>query len=265
MGRHTRRCRARALVFGILVREVVADVYLDEKHKEREIHKRVQRDYQRVHGAASHDADDVRVAVLGCVHLQAIHSQEVGDEEEAQRELRNLHHGHVFAPPYFPVRVRHPEAEVVVHDDVHAAVDDGAGPHGQPPVVHGEDAQQREGGVVVHVKEPELFLAQDEQKRVEEVVVLAEVEDVAPEEQGAGVAGERRRGGGSRRLVVIEGLADEGIQRPPCRQEGVQADNKMRVTQRDTKEHNVATWMCSPQTRRGKTLTERNCATRRLW
>lgn len=177
--------------------------------------------------------------MLGCAERLDVHPQKVGDEQEAQGELRDLHHGDVLAPPYLAVRERHPEAEVVVHDDVHAAVDDGAGPHRQPPVVHGEDAEQREGGVVVHVKEPELSLAQDEQKRVEEVVVLAEVEQVAPEEQGAGVAGERQRGGSWRRLVVIEAFADEGIQRPPGRQEGVQADNKMRITQRGAKEQNL--------------------------
>ena len=80
------------------------------------------------------------------------------------------------------MRERHSKAKIVVHYDMNAAVDDGASPHWHAPIAHGENAEQRQRGVMVHVKKPKLFLAKNEQQCVDEVVVLAQVKDVAPEE-----------------------------------------------------------------------------------
>ena len=66
-----------------------------------------------------------------------------------------------------------------------ATVDNCTGPYGQTPIAHGQHAQQGKRGMVVHVEESNGFLAQNQEQRINKVVVLAEIEYVAPEKQRA--------------------------------------------------------------------------------
>ena len=66
-----------------------------------------------------------------------------------------------------------------------ATVDNCTGPYRQAPIAHGQHTQQGQRGMVVHVEESKGFLAQNQEQRINKVVVLAEIEYVAPEKQRA--------------------------------------------------------------------------------